>query len=324
MEAIVESFRLLTDEQLLAEVHVLVERECTATTVLIASLAEVDARQLYLAQGYSSLIAYCIGALHLSEGAAYRRMTAARVARTFPVALDLLADRSLSLTSLSILAPHLTAANHMELFDAARHRTRREVEQQIAALNPGTPELITIHLRVRRETHDKLRRAQDLLRHVIANGDVAEIFDRALTLLVADVEKTKLGNVTRPRRPRKAALGSRHVPAAVRRAVWRRDGGRCGFVGVDGRCCNTGFLEFHHVVPFARGGLATVENIQLRCRAHNQYEGKQEFGPQTCIVRERQPAYGRPSIQRGTEDRPPPATDRAGRGTRGADFAEGG
>ena len=53
---------------------------------------------------------------------------------------------------------------------------------------------------------------------------------------------------------------------------WDRDGGRCAFQGELGRCAETGFLEFHHVVPYADGGEASATNLQLRCRAHNQYE----------------------------------------------------
>lgn len=67
---------------------------------------------------------------------------------------------------------------------------------------------------------------------------------------------------------------SRRIPAAERRPVWTRDDGRCAFVGADGRCSETGFLEFHHVVPFAAGGPGTLDNLQLRCRAHNAYEAR--------------------------------------------------
>jgi len=65
----------------------------------------------------------------------------------------------------------------------------------------------------------------------------------------------------------------------VKRAVWDRDAGRCAFVGREGRCAERGFLEFHHVVPYASGGAATLANIQLRCRAHNQYEAGEVFDP---------------------------------------------
>ena len=303
MEIAVESFRLLTDEQLLSEVRILVARERTATTVLIASLMEVDARKLFLALGYASLCQYCTRELGLSERSAYSRIRATRVARRFPVVLNHLADGSLTLTNLIVLGPRLTVANHAALLQAAQYKTRREVEQQMAALNPDAPDLVTLHVRVPRATHDKLRRAQDLLRHVFPDGDIASVLDRALTLLVGELERNKLATVSRPRRAQKATLGSRHIPAAVRRAVSRRDDGRCAFVGTRGRCSETGFLEFHHVVPFAAGGASTVENIQLRCRSHNQYEAEQEFGSEPPRVRERAPGYGVLTADSTTRDR---------------------
>ena len=70
------------------------------------------------------------------------------------------------------------------------------------------------------------------------------------------------------------------MPVDVRRAVQARDGGRCAYVAADGRrCAATRFLEFHHLCPYAAGGEATVENIALRCHAHNRYEADLFFGP---------------------------------------------
>ena len=111
------------------------------------------------------------------------------------------------------------------------------------------------------------------------------IFERALTLLLTNLEKAKVAAVTRPQKPRSSALRSRHVPAAVRREVWKRDSGQCAFFGRDGRCTERGFLEFHHVISYATGGPTTVANLELRCRAHNAYERKQSFG--SMWVRER-------------------------------------
>ena len=156
---------------------------------------------------------------------------------------------------------------------------------------PLAPERFKVQFTVGRETHDKLRRAQDLMRHAVPNGDPAQIFDRALSLLVEHLERTKLASVTHPRTTRAAMTASRHIPSAVRRAVWARDGGRCAFVGTQGRCADPGFLEFHHVLPYASGGTASVENIQLRCRAHNQYEAQESFGPRGLFGREARQSY---------------------------------
>ena len=78
---------------------------------------------------------------------------------------------------------------------------------------------------------------------------------------------------------------SRHIPNAVKRAVWWRDGGQCAFVSADGRRCGErAFLELHHIQPYALDGPPTAGNITLRCRRHNQYEADMVFGPRAPAV----------------------------------------
>jgi hypothetical protein len=153
------------------------------------------------------------------------------------------------------------------------------------------PERYRVQFTIGPETHDKLRRLQSLLRREIPDGDPAAIFDRALALLLETVEKAKLGAAIRPRpsppiRPgtdepvRHVGRPSRATPREVKRAVWRKDGGQCAFVAPTGRrCTERTFLEFHHIQPYAKQGEATVANISLRCRRHNQYEAELVFGP---------------------------------------------
>jgi hypothetical protein len=392
----IRSFTDLPDRELLTEVKRLADTERHATAALVASLAEIDARRLYLGEGCSSLFTYCTQVLHLSEHAAYGRIEAARAGRRLPLVLRSLATGDVTLTAVCLLAPHLTDDNHRDLLATARHKSKREVEHLIAALRPRPdvpstvrrlptatlltanaspsaqisetddpvlraplhlsastaaqhdadvestsspesvaptsvpriatapttrrpgvvaplrPERYRVQFSVGRETHDKLRRAQDLLRHAVPNGDPAEIFDRALTLLVEQLEKSKLAQANRPRAARSLDPESRHVPASVRRAVWKRDEGRCAFAGTEGRCTETGFLEFHHVVPYASGGATTVDNIVLLCRAHNQYESAQVFGP--MFVRERPDRYEYSSTvvnQRGANRQVQSALDNA-------------
>ena len=156
---------------------------------------------------------------------------------------------------------------------------------------PQAPELYRLQVTLARETHAKLRRAQALARHALPRGNISAILDRALTLLIDDLERRRFARVAAPR-PRQGenTVSGRYIPATVRRAVWQRDQGCCAFVGRTGRCREMAFLEFHHVTPYAMGGTATADNIQLRCRAHNQYEGRLVFGE--SLVRERPPAWG--------------------------------
>jgi hypothetical protein len=426
----------LSDEELILDVKRLANCERRATADLVAALAELDVRRLYLGQGCASLFTYCTQVLHFSEQAAYLRIQAARLARHFPLALARLASGDLTLTTLVLLGPQLTEANHRALFDEARHQGRRAVELIVARLRPqpdvpasirkvpertggddGTlaamacqggaapramgigrggdqasrqsvsaldllagqmtpvaaapaaggdvvatrglaalaapagrcgvampcrpasirplaPTRYHLHVTISAETHAKLRRAQDLLRHVITDGDPAVILDRALTLLVDRLERDRTKKTTRPRVAGEAAKsggaggqpepgevsaapaaseeGVRchasktggasdvrragwpaappatarrpRVPAATVRAVWQRDEARCTFVGAEGRCRETTFLEVHHLRPVARGGPSTVGNLVLRCRAHNQGEAIRDFGAEAVAA----------------------------------------
>jgi hypothetical protein len=176
--------------------------------------------------------------------------------------------------------------NQPQVTEPIAVRPQPDSEPSSAPLQPKRPAVVApiapaqykIQITVSAEAYEKLRRAQDLLRHTIPDGDPAVIFERALTLLVASLEKTRLAVTTRPQAPRIPATPSRHIPAAIKREVWKRDGGQCGFIGTNGRCRERGFLEFHHVIPYATGGATTAENLQLRCRAHNAYESEQYFG----------------------------------------------
>jgi hypothetical protein len=289
----------LDDEHLLVEVQHLAAHQRRLIARMVALLAELDTRRLYLGQGCSSLYTYCTQVLRLSEHAAYSRIEAARAGRQFPVVLTRLMAGEITLTGVGLLRPILTEENHVRLLDAARYKGKREIEELVAAerprpdvpaairaLAPGAtplalvgplaPDRYYMQFTIGRATYQKLRRAQDLLRHSIPNGDLGLVFDRAVTLLLERLEKPKTSPVRLVGEPRTAA--GRHIPRAVQRKVWRRDEGRCAFVGAAGRCGETGGLQFHHVVPYASGGLTTVENLQLRCHAHNQYEAGRAFG----------------------------------------------
>jgi hypothetical protein len=156
-----------------------------------------------------------------------------------------------------------------------------------------SPERYRVQFTIGKESHDKLRRVQALLRRQIPDGDPGAIFDRAIALLLERVERVKIGATTKPRTPQAIRpgadrqvstdrLASRHTANHIKRSAWRDDGGQCAFVSKDGRrCTERAFLEFHHIRPYALGGPTTVENISLRCRRHNQYEAELVFGPRT-------------------------------------------
>ena len=326
----------LSDEQLMVQVTRLAHGEREAAVQLVAHLAEFDARRLYLGAGYSSLFAYCCGVLRLSEDAAYNRIETARAVKRFPVILARLADGTLNVTTVRLLARRLTPENHTALLAEASGRSKREVEEvvarhdpqpdvpatvrkvpvrpagvaavlkqpsivevppptqptiQEAASSPAPPpaprptvaplaeDRYLVKFTVSGDTRRKLRLAQELLSHAVPGGDPAEIFDRALTLLIEDVKRKRFAATKHPRRDRGVAPGSHRVPASIKRRAVERDDQRCGFVGTTGhRCGERAFLQFHHVEPVASGGLATIGKIEMRCKAHNDYEAELAFG----------------------------------------------
>jgi hypothetical protein len=314
----------LEDDVLLRRLAALVAQDRRTTAALLAHVAEVDDRHLYLKMGFDSMQAYCVRELHMSDAAARRRIHAAHTARRFPPLLDAVADGRLHLSAIALLSARFTTTNVDELIAAATHKTVGEIERLLVErwpqaeelrlddgvipqvvvpqrqdavprflksvvpeslskgpavrteIAPLSPERFTVHMSIEKVTHDKLRRAQDLLGHTLSSREVAAVFDRALDALLEKLEKRKVG--TGKRLVRVPAL-TRTIQASVKRAVWERDGGRCSFVGDGGRRCqSTDRLEFDHIVPIARGGDSSIANVRVLCHAHNQFAAEEAFG----------------------------------------------
>jgi len=126
----------LGNSELLTGSLELVQQSNTLTGQLLAHLVELDKRKLHLELGVPSLFAYCVEALRMSEGTAGRRVTAARVCRRFPEVFGRVARGELHLCALCALAQHLNPANATELLETCKAKTRRQVEELLAARFP--------------------------------------------------------------------------------------------------------------------------------------------------------------------------------------------
>ena len=339
------------------------------TAILLAYIAEFDYEQYYVAEGYSSMFAYCVDAMEMSDDVAYRRLHAARAARLYPEIFDMVADGRLHLSGISLVAPlleKLTVEDAEALLAAIAHQTKRSIEQLIAVrfprpdvrttirpvkaaavvfpaspaaaplplaaagpspeLGPGqvvfsprqglereappalvtaqpaptryprvkplSPESYDIRMTLSREAHDHMRRIQELLSHG-GRHDARHAVEQALAHYCAHLDKQKFATTSKPRKQaptRKSSTNSRYIPARVRRAVRKRDQGRCTFESDTGhRCGARALLEFDHIIPIARGGESTLENIRLRCRTHNQYEAERLFGERFMDAKRKRP-----------------------------------
>jgi len=333
MSASKYSLAHLAAEVLLSELPKLVARDRATLAEILAHIAEVDSRRLYVPAAYPSMVAYCMGELRLSEDSALKRIRAARAAREFPAIFDAVADGRLSLTAVVLLKPHMTQETAVELIAAAESKSKAEIESLVArvkqpelrssvvpkppsAMAPAGPErsgtprapapqvvpepprnpesllaapssfgptvapMPMLRVPMDQEAQDLLRKAQDLLSHQVPSGSPAEVVKRALRTLVRELERKKFARTEAARPPRQPFPNrTRHIPAHVKRAVRERDGCQCTFVSTNGRRCESRTrLEFDHVLEYARGGVATVDGIRLRCRMHNQYTAEQTFG----------------------------------------------
>jgi len=138
------SLKHLADSTLLNNLATLVGQDRITNAALLAHLAEVDERKLYRPAAYPSMFLYCVNELHMSEDAAYKRISVARTARQFPAIFPLLAEGRLNQTAVLLMAPHLTSSTADELLAAATHKTKPEIELLLAERfpRPDVPALL--------------------------------------------------------------------------------------------------------------------------------------------------------------------------------------
>src|SRR5690349_15866210 len=268
----------ISDQALLADLAVLVTADRQTTAALLAHIAEVETRRLYLPAACASMHTYCMRVLHLAEDAAWKRIRAARIAGQFPQIFGAIADGRLHMSGVLLLASHLTHDNADELIAAASHKSKAEIEillaqrcprpdvpttlepqpaqtgSPIIALAPGpvdatpsaarvtplAPQRFALQATIPQSTQEKITRLRALLRHQLPSGDLAQILDLALDALLAKLERQKFGATARPRTGRRRSAGTdpRYVSPEVRRAVHARDGEQCTFVSEAGVRCS--------------------------------------------------------------------------------------
>jgi hypothetical protein len=147
-----------------------------------------------------------------------------------------------------------------------------------ASIEPLTPELRRLHMTVTKTFVDKLDAARKGQGHAQPGASAEKVLEAALDLLLAQQAKRR-AEVRRPQQNPRSTKNPGHVPAAVKRAVWARDEGKCQFpLDSGGICGSTLRLEIDHIRPLARGGQSTVANCRLACRFHNQLAARQVYG----------------------------------------------
>jgi hypothetical protein len=169
-------------------------------------------------------------------------------------------------------APDFLAPERYKVQFTATAEYVRLVDEAKALLSHAVPHatLEEIHLRAMRAFVSELAKKK----YAAKDAGPREVREKAPDPAIAPTVPQDAASV--PRHPRQRG---RHVPAAIRRAVFERDGNQCTYVTATGERCNEAHhLEFHHLTPFAAGGEHAVSNLTLRCRAHNALAAEEDFG----------------------------------------------
>jgi hypothetical protein len=171
-----------------------------------------------------------------------------------------------------------------------------------AVVQPLSPGRYRVQFTASAELHGKLERLQSLMRSEVPDGDLSAIIEAAVTEKLERIEARRYAKTSASRKEladTDTSPHSRHIPAAVRRAVRERDGNRCRYVDERGRRCGERDpLELHHRHPFGMGGDHSPTNLRLLCPTHNQYLAELDYGQAT--LKKRQSARETPAL-------PPPS-----------------
>ena len=149
------------------------------------------------------------------------------------------------------------------------------------AVEPLTASQVRLHLTVPPEFLEKLEAARLALSHSLPGASAVDVITAGLDLLLQrDAKRKGLVESPRPAPPEEQAEpGAAHVPAAVRREVWQRDGGCCAWPLDSGGVCGSRLrLQFDHEVTLAEGGRSTSPNVRLLCAVHNRLAARERLG----------------------------------------------
>ena len=293
----------ITESDLGKNLESLCTKEREIISEVVAHLAELDRRGNYKAQGYSSLFSYCTEKLGYSEGAAMRRIKAARCLKDNPEIYQKLRAGKLTLCAISELSKVMTQENKTELLSVTEGQSKRAVEKIVAQLLPPVVSKKEA-VRVKKVVVNGSGSLRDPSSSLVSPPPASEL-KYSLTLEVDQefmqlLEKAKGYSGVAPTqeilkrtlrqfierkvpKSRKASAPkvkvTRHIPAATRSRVFERDNHQCSYVGPTGkRCTETRHLQVDHLRPWALGGGHEVENLRLLCPGHNRFVAEEVFG----------------------------------------------
>lgn len=289
------SLQCLSDQELVIEAKLLVERERSALAEVLKALREIERRKLYLERGFSSLFEFCMVELQYSPAEAHVRIQAMRLIWSLPEAEEKIANGTLSLTVAASAQGAFRRQEKMigrpipleekglvvrELVgvtarDAEKRLIVRYPEAGIVkeAMRAIAEDQTRISFVASKQLMEKLGRLKALLAHKNFSGRMDILVEQMADVTLAKFDPLKPRRNDAPKPAPKRDSRSRYVPYPMRRQVWRQAEGRCQFVDpqTGRRCSGQHALQIDHIQELSQGGRTELANLRLLCSAHNQW-----------------------------------------------------
>ena len=305
----------LRDQELLTNTEQLVQTERYTLTKILHHLREIERRRLYSDKGCASLFEYAVKFLHYSEGQAGRRIQAMRLIKEIPEIEHKIESGALSLSNISqaqsffreVVATTtsdtspkiMTRERKIQVLKLLENKSARDGQRELIQLggNAAMPkererviadDKSEVKFVMDKELKDKLDDVRSLLGPEGAVMSFAELISKMADLGAESLKAKKFGK-RRVEAEAKAAAESKHhgaptptsepeargkhpryISKETKHFVWRRDRGVCC------QCGSRRGLNYDHIVPVARGGRTSADNLRLLCFACNQRAGMKE------------------------------------------------
>lgn len=299
----------LSNDKLIYQTKALVHEERRIQVEVLLHLKEIERRKLFLDLGYGSLFEFTKTELGYSESAAYRRIQAMRLMKAVPELEQKISTGTITLTTAAQMQTFLkfekkqnvafTVDQTKSLVESLENKSSREVEKQLLSLRPAdqipsekTRAIDDVHTEIKLVIPDQLKQKLDQLRLLLSHVNPEMNYQQLLQYLtdkaLAQLNPVnKLSRKATPAPQSKTTKDTRHISAALKTAIWKRDQGCCTFVSPENKkICGSKFqIQIDHIKPFALGGATEFSNLRLLCSSHNRWRAQKTFGKSYWLMR---------------------------------------
>lgn len=278
---------------------------------LLKVLIEIERHQIFYQLEKTSLYYYCVETLELPKHTAYDFIDVVRTSKNIPALAQAVIDGRTSISKARRVCSVITEKNQKEWIGLVCECSQEIVKKCVAMANPRAAveesinyvsgDVLEIKFAVSEEWATLLKETKDLMS---SKQRRAVSTEEALFILMSENKKrndpVKKAERALARAARSSTLAnsggavsekvgdvanvvvrdraSRNLPAMVEHEVNFRDLNQCVHVDKSGkRCASKRWLEKHHIIEFARGGVHAVENLETLCSAHHRMKHRAEM-----------------------------------------------